>query len=416
MPYTLPVYIGNETIAKFIEFCQQRQFQKFLLVCDQNTYPVLGKAVEEALQAQGWNVVTACLKGKEIIADEHYLIQVLMKADREERIFLAVGSGTLTDLSRFTSFKTKTSFISLPTAASVDGFTSIGAPLVIDGVKKTYISQPPIAVFADVPTLCHAPRLLSAAGYGDLIGKLLSSADWKLGHILWDEKYDPDIDRVLRASALQCADSAQAIRQGLEEGILPLMHGLIDSGFCMLNFGNSNPASGAEHHISHFWELQLLNEHRPAIFHGVKVGVASILTSAWYEKIRGISQEEVKNILKNASFGQPEEQIRQIQAAFGSIADEIIAEQKAFIYMSESELEGLKQRIVERWPEVQEIAAQTPGPGQLKAWLQAAGAPVTGQELGFSEEMVRKGLDHGHFLRRRFTINKLRVLLGLPAM
>ncbi len=38
------------------------------------------------------------------------------------------------------------------------------------------------------------------------------------------------------------------------------MEGLIEAGFCMLDFGNSNPASGAEHHMSHYWEMKLLRE------------------------------------------------------------------------------------------------------------------------------------------------------------
>ena len=415
MPNNLPVYVGNETIARLIEFCKEKSYSKFLLVCDQNTYSVLGKAVESALLAQGYDVVTACLTGKEVIADEHYLIQVLIKADREERIFLAIGSGTLTDISRFISFKTRTSFISLPTAASVDGFTSIGAPLVVGGMKKTYISQAPVALFADLPTLCRAPGLLTAAGYGDLMGKFLSAADWRLGHILWDEKYDAEIDRRMRAAVMKAAHLATEIRQGLETGIQPLMTGLIESGFCMLDFGNSNPASGAEHHISHFWEMLLLNQHRPAIFHGVKVGVASIFTSAWYARVRQISQAEVAVLLKDASFGPADEQVRAIRAAFGPVADEIIEDQKPFLSMTEQALEALKQRIVARWAEVQDIAAQTPEPATLIQWLQAAGSPVTGQELGFSEEEVLMGINYGHYLRKRFTINKLRLLLGFSA-
>jgi glycerol-1-phosphate dehydrogenase [NAD(P)+] len=297
----------------------------------------------------------------------------------------------------------------------VDGFTSIGAPLVVEGLKKTYISQAPIALFADLPTLCKAPRLLTAAGYGDMVGKLLSAADWKLGHILWDEKYDPEIDRRMRLAIDQSAYLAPEISQGLESGIRPLMEGLIESGFCMLDFGNSNPASGAEHHISHFWEMRLLNEHRPAIFHGVKVGVASIHTSAWYARIRQTSQAEAAELLKDGSFGASDEQVRTIRSAFGAVAEQLIEEQKPFIYMTEEALSALKQRIVDRWAEVHEIAAQTPDPATLTKWLKDAGSPVTGQELGFSEEEVLMGINYGHYLRKRFTVNKLRLLLGFPA-
>jgi glycerol-1-phosphate dehydrogenase [NAD(P)+] len=97
------------------------------------------------------------------------------------------------------------------------------------------------------------------------------------------------------------------------------------------------------------------------------------------------------------------------------VADEIIEDQKQFLFISEQALDALKQRIVARWAEVQEIAAKTPDPATLTEWLRAAGSPVSGEELGFSEEEVLLGVNNGHYLRKRFTINKMRLLLGFPA-
>ena len=42
-----------------------------------------------------------------------------------------------------------------------------------------------------------APQRLIAAGFGDMIGKITSLADWKLGSILWDEPYDTAIASTL---------------------------------------------------------------------------------------------------------------------------------------------------------------------------------------------------------------------------
>ena len=238
----LPVTIGNQAVAEFIRYCKQRRLAEFLLVADENTYRALGQAVEVALIAQGYDVVTVVLKGKEVIADEHYLMRVLLSADRRERTFLAVGSGTITDITRFVSYRVGREFISLPTAPSVDGFTSIGAPLVVGGLKQTVICQAPAAVFADLPTLAVAPRRLIAAGFGDLIGKYFSLSDWKLGHLLWDEPYDEGIAGRMLGAAQSCADQVQEIAGGSVEGIRRLMEGLIEAGFGMLEFGNTSPA------------------------------------------------------------------------------------------------------------------------------------------------------------------------------
>jgi glycerol-1-phosphate dehydrogenase [NAD(P)+] len=139
MSENLPIYIGNNTIPQLLEYCEQRKFSRFLLVADQNTYAAFGEQVEAALRSEGFNIIIALLKGEVVIADESFLMQVFLKAGSEERTFLSVGTGTITDITRFVSHRTRNSFIALPTAASVDGFNSIGAPLVIGGLKKTYL-------------------------------------------------------------------------------------------------------------------------------------------------------------------------------------------------------------------------------------------------------------------------------------
>ena len=161
----LPVTIGNHVVWELIRYCKQRALEDFLLVADENTYTALGEMLEGILKDQGYDVITIVLKGEEVIADEHHLVRVLLNTDGKERMFLAVGSGTITDITRFVSHRSGREFISLPTAPSVDGFTSIGAPLVVGGLKQTIICQPPSAVFADLPTLAEAPRRLIAAGF-----------------------------------------------------------------------------------------------------------------------------------------------------------------------------------------------------------------------------------------------------------
>ena len=230
MDVRVPVYIGNQAVPEFIRYCERQGLKEFLLVADENTYPALGKAVEDALRAAGMDVVTVVLKGQEVLADEHYLVRLLLNHDRKPRTFLAVGSGTITDITRFVSHRTGRDFISLPTAPSVDGFTSIGAPLVVGGLKQTVICQAPRAVYADLPTLAAAPRRLIAAGVGDLLGKYVSIADWRLGSLLWDERFDADIAARMLSAAQDCAAHTSDIAGGSMESIRQLMDGLIEFG------------------------------------------------------------------------------------------------------------------------------------------------------------------------------------------
>jgi glycerol-1-phosphate dehydrogenase [NAD(P)+] len=409
----IPIHISFEALPALTHYCEEHGLNKFLLVSDENTHSVLGGLVEQTLKDRGYDVVVAMLVGDEVVANEESLIHVFLRVDPEERTFLAVGSGTITDITRFVSHRTHSSFISLPTAPSVDGFTSIGAPLVIGGLKKTYLCHPPVAVFADLSTLCAAPSPMVAAGFGDMIGKLLSTSDWKLGNVLWDEPFDETIWQRSRRAAMLCVENAEEIGQRKDEGVRILMDGLIESGFCMLDFGNSSPASGAEHHLSHFWEMKRLEESHPAILHGAKVGVASVITSGWYERIRQLSKDEVDQRLKIAHPPDPEKAETEIRECYGRIADRLISEQARFIHINPDSFESLKLRIVDHWQDIVDIAAQVPSSQQIVNWLQKAEGPTLPKTLGLEDEEVEQAKRYSHYLRNRFTISKLRIILGL---
>src|SRR5512133_106178 len=304
MKAQLPVYIGGEAIAELMRYCRAEGLDRFTLVADENTYMALGQRLENALTQGGFAVKTIVLTGTEVIPDEHYVVQVLLEAPVDGRPYLAVGSGTLTDIVRFASHRTRTSFISVPTAPSVDGFTSIGAPMVIGRWKQTVQTQPPRAVFADEATLRAAPRLMIASGFGDMLGKYTALADWEMGAILWDEPYDQAIDQRARRALNNCVANAEAIGRAEEAGICSQMEGLIETGLCMVESGSSRPAGGSEHHMSHYWEMTLLKEGRPAILHGAKVGVAASLVARRYEKIRRMSRDEVS--VRLAATPQPD--------------------------------------------------------------------------------------------------------------
>ncbi len=408
-----PIIVGKEAIAELLAYCQQHNLRDLVLVADRNTYAALGERVERALREQGYAPVTILLEGEEVIADEATCINVLVRAPARPQTYLAVGSGTITDIVRFVSHRSRNPFLSLPTAPSVDGYTSNGAPLVLGGVKITVDAQPPQAIFADLPTLQAAPEPLIAAGFGDLLGKTTSVADWRLGALLWGEDYDEAIAARTERAYRECLRHVEAIRRREEAGIRALIEGLIESGLCILDFGRSHPASGSEHHASHYWEMTLLQQGRPAILHGAKVGVASRHIAGYYARLRSISRQEAFARIERASRPDPEAEIAAIREAYGPLAETIIRGHGEFLQLSEAAFVDLKRRVIERWDAVQEIAAEVLPPDEIARLLSAVGGPVNGQQLGLVEEEVQRGLHYGHYLRSRFTITKMFHLFGL---
>ena len=413
MNVDMPVYCGEEAIAGLIGYCQSHKIDRFLLVGDSNTYAALGEEVETRLRALGWDVRTVILDGTDVIADERHIFEVLFHAHAEARTYLAVGSGTITDITRYASFCSRNGFISLPTAPSVDAYTSVGAALTMGGFKKTVPCQVPAAVFADLQTLCGAPRDMIAAGFGDVLGKYTSLADWQLGHLLLGEPYDAGVAGRLQRALLSCVENAEAIGRASRGGIAVLMAGLLESGVCMAEFGSSRPASGAEHIFSHFWEMKAMQEHRPAILHGTKVGLGTVLAARRYKAIRGLDKKEVVIRLSSASLPDREDEIAHIRMAYGPVADRIIADHRPFLENLEANFYALKQNIVDCWPAIQEIAATVPPPARIIQLLEQVEGSSTPQAMGLDDHDVEQALKFSHYLRGRFTVSTLGRVLGL---
>ncbi len=409
----MKVTIGDDALPALVEFCRRNGHRDLFLIADRNTYAALGERVETALREAGCDVRKVVFTNEEVIADAHHVLRVLIELDQVERTFVAVGSGTLTDITRFVSHRTRRSFISVPTAPSVDGFASVGAPLIVNGVKITYGAQAPVALFGDTATLSAAPRPMIAAGFADILGKVTSVADWRIGRLVWGEPYDESIAERTQAAARVCIDNAEAIGAATPEGIVALLDALLESGFCMLEFGNSRPASGAEHHISHFWEMKLLREGRPAILHGAKVGVATAIVAGWYDRVRELDRGQAADLLEAAAPHTLEGEMEKLRAAYGPLADDIAAEHRRWLELTPEQFDALKRRILDNWDAIQAAAAQVPPAAEVRALLRTVGGPVTAADLGLSVDEQALAEQNGHYLRDRFTVRKLIAVLGL---
>jgi glycerol-1-phosphate dehydrogenase [NAD(P)+] len=413
VPEHTPIYIGDNAVEEFIQFCRKSKYKKYLLVADDNTYGVLGKKVHDALKKEGWDTLFIVLNPESLHADSVTLSRVFAIYDGQPRMFVAVGSGTITDTARFTSHRSQNPFISLPTAASVDAYTSVNAPVTIGDLKGSIYCQAPVAIFTNLPTIVESPRWLTASGFGDLTSKFTSSADWKYSHIIWDAKFVPEIYKRALGAARQAASVAEGIVTHNPKSMAAMMQGQFDSGFSMADFGNSAPASGGEHHIAHVWEMMFHWAGREGLYHGNAVGVATIIEAEWFERLRKLSKKDAEELLSQTHVPTRAEQEKTIRAELPEISEELIESNPIYLQLSDPQvLERVKKNILDNWDEIQSIAALVPPPAQFRTWLKSLGGPTTTAELDLSPKQAQIAIDHGHYLRERFSINNIRKLFG----
>jgi glycerol-1-phosphate dehydrogenase [NAD(P)+] len=188
---------------------------------------------------------------------------------------VAVGSGVITDIVRYAAHLCGRDFVSVPTAASMDGYASSVAALAINGVKVTYPARAPIAIFADPAVAAGAPTELTRSGIGDLLAKATAHVDWLASHLLYDEPYYEEVVKLVLVPLRFAAANVPALLSGGACAAEQLLRGLVQSGIAMALAGSSRPASGCEHHASHFWDLLAARGLRPHAPHGLQVGYAT---------------------------------------------------------------------------------------------------------------------------------------------
>ena len=344
---------------------------------------------------------------------EQAIFKLLDLAAGDAYTFLAVGSGTIHDVTRFASHRMRCPFISLPTAASVDGYSTDTCSLMINGYKSTFSAQGPLGIYAYLPTLCAAPVSMTAAGFAIMLGKFTSLADWKIGHLLWDEPYDEHAAQETWLALQNCLGQVDNIAVLNPRGIRYLIEALIQSGFAMQRAESSRPAAGSEHILAHYWEMMRLRAGLPGLLDGTRVGVGLYLSSGYYATLRHMTVEDAKKYLNKTKpvFFVP--QVETIQAAFGPLADRVLEDQEDFMAIDEAAFKQFSKRVLDAWPQIQTIAATVPAPRQVITWLHQVGAAAEAAEAGLEDAEVEQALKNAHLLRDRFTILKLAHLFGM---
>ena len=398
----LPAFVADQLGAK-----------RLLYVWDQTTAKVAGGRVRDALGEHPHHELADHGHGPGCDAQTVGALRAALGQERPDAV-VAVGSGTVNDVAKAASGTAGVPYVVVPTAASMNGYTSGIAAVLEQGVKRTTPYDAVQGVFADPALIGQAPKALTRAGLGDLLSKSVCGADWKLASLLLDQPWSglPG-ELVIEAESASIAQ-AEGIGRGEPEAMATLLEALLLSGISMVLAGSSAPASGAEHLFSHMIDMRRHVTGEPLNLHGAQVGVGTLMTAALYEAILAypVADRVDPDALAAAHPDWASERAR-IEGVHGPLAEEIArcyqpkwrpaADQRTFV-----------RGIVERWDEIKGATGEiVRGVDELKGALTAAGAPITAAELGVSRDEARELFVVARDMRARYTVLDLAWDLGL---
>lgn len=383
------VYIERGAAARFAELCEG--YENILIVADENTYGAAGESTCAAVAGKIRDKVI--FPGNKIlIPDEDAIAEIEAKTDGIDLI-IGIGSGVIQDLCKYVSHFHNVPYMISATAPSMDGYASTGAAMILKGMKETVSAGVPKAIVADTEVLKNAPEEMIKAGYGDIVGKFSALNDWKLSRAVNGEYYCDYIYDLTMETVEKTLNLADGIKKGDADSIGTLMEALVIVGILMSFAGSSRPASGSEHHLSHFFEITGIVDGEKYLPHGIDVAYSTVITAKIRETI--VKSPFPKNMYRE-SYEARENNLR---AIYKSVAPGCIAlQEKLGTYGTER-----LAVYLEKEDEIKAILSEMPSADEILAMLEKVGLDISELYATYSSEKIKNAVKYAKDLKDRYT-------------
>ena len=177
--YVKEIIIKENALEDLPDLVHKYGYAHPVILCDDHTYKAAGKQVQKLLP----KAKCIQLNSDGLHADERGVEAAEKELNDHCDLLIAVGSGTIHDITRYLAYHKKLTFYSVPTAASVDGFVSTVAAMTWKGFKKSFTAVSQLCVIADTNIYSKAPSRLTASGVADRLGKSTALAAWRLSYL-----------------------------------------------------------------------------------------------------------------------------------------------------------------------------------------------------------------------------------------
>ena len=326
---------------------------------------------------------------------------------------IGIGSGVINDIGKLISKLTKTPYIIVATAPSMDGYASATSSMDVDGLKTSVPSRCANVIVGDLDVLREAPVQMLISGLGDMLAKYVSICEWRISNLITGEYYCPTVAEYIRKALKKCVDHAEGLLNREEEAVRAVFEGLIIGGVAMNYAGLSRPASGVEHYFSHVWDMRALEFGMPASTHGIQCALGTLYALRIYEQVKKYTPDVALAEQKVSAFDHPSYN-QFLQDFLGRSAESMLALEE-----KEGKYDPVKHHsriayIAEHWQELVQIMEQElPAAAELERLLKAIGAPCSVEEIGLSADILRPTFEATKDIRDKYVLSRLCWDLGI---
>lgn len=368
-------------------------YRKILLVADSNTFATCGSEVEAQIGQRLESTLIYRRQGL-LIPNEEAIEEMRAKLTAETDLIIGIGSGVIQDLCKCVSFQEKLPYYIIATAPSMDGYASVGAAMIIGGMKVTYNAHVPQVIVADTEILKDAPLDMIKSGYGDILGKYSCLNDWKLSRVVRNEYFCQYVYDLTFDMLVKTKDLGPSLLARDPEAIRILMEALVGVGIAMAFVGNSRPASGSEHHLSHYFEITGIVDDTPYFMHGIDVVYSAVYTEMIREKLLKLDAAPCNTVPDRVVW---EENIRRV---YGSVADGVIALQDKQGWYNQSRYPV----YAAKWDEIRQVFAEAPSSQEMIEYLKSVEMDIADFEKLYGPQKIEDALKYAKDLKDRYTV------------
>lgn len=390
--------------------------KRALVVADDNTWQAAGSAVYGHLTAVGIRCDEPFIfTDAALHADWRYVEMLDARLAATDAIPIAVGAGTINDLCKLCSYHNGRQYMCVATAASVDGYSSFGASITYKGMKQTFTCPAPRAIVADVGVMAAAPAPMTAAGYADLAAKIPAGAEWLIADFVGVEPVHDVAWHIVQDGLKDALADPEGVAALRPEAIVPLVEGLMLSGFAMQAARSSRPASCTDHLFSHLWNMRNHTYNGVTPSHGFQVSVGTLFMCAMFDHMYLTDFTKLDVDRCAAEWKSADEVRREAEELFRGepFAEAAVTEIMAK-YDDRSEVRRQLQRLKENWPDLKtRLQSQCYTFDRMYRMLRTVGAPVRPEDIGIPRLQMKADIHRVRQIRRRYGLPDLGLRAGI---